>query len=741
VNALLAVGCSLLALGYWLLHVLQFATVRASRQPRSEAATSQAPAATGQLRISPCAMHQRLSLATTCQRREAHAQWRILAIIFTTVWLSASVSSQEVHKPLHEGWTFCQVGKEQWYPAEVPGVVHTDLLRNGLIPDPYLGSNIESVQWIENEAWIYKRTINATDMLLKNGHVDLVFKGLDTFAEVYLNDSLLGKADNMFRTWEWDVKDLLKLGDNELKVIFRSPIKEGAKLRDAYGIQLPHDNDPIGISPYIRKAAYQFGWDFCPRLVTSGIWQGVELRGWSKARIDGVDIRRVPDPMCGQRIWLMPALEIDDRGRPVVKVFLDGALISEAVDMSMAHSRRQSPLVITMLDPDQWNAWWPNGSGDQAMHHLRIEAWSGKKLLSVWEDQVGFREVSLDQTTNAEAKAFTFVLNDSIVFAKGANMIPPLMFPTERSDNEWIKLVKQMREANMNMVRVWAGGVYPPEAFFDACDTAGIMVWQDIMLANMAPGNREFTQNVQGEVEDLVRRIRHHPCVVLYCGNNELDVAWNNWGWQERYALHGEDSSMAMFHHRGLFQVHIPTSIDLFAGDDVPYTTTSPLSNWGNTEGLKNGDLHYWGVWHGDSTFASFKNNVGRFVSEYGFQSYPDSALLAKYIDLKDLYLGSPALTRLQRSYKTDKPIWDAIHRELGVEPKTLGEFIEASQEVQAKAYRMAAEAHIATQPHCMGTLLWQLNDCWPGPSWSIIDYEGEPKPAYDAVKQAYGRP
>jgi len=210
-------------------------------------------------------------------------------------------------------------------------------------------------------------------------------------------------------------------------------------------------------------------------------------------------------------------------------------------------------------------------------------------------------------------------------------------------------------------------------------------------------------------------------------------VAWRNWGWQERYALRGKDSlrverdNWSFFHER------------LVKGYGPGYTPTSPLSNWGNAEGLTKGDLHYWGVWHGDSTFSSFKNNVGRFVSEWGFQSYPDSALLAQYMDPKDLYLGSPAVNRLQRSYKTDKPIWDAIERELGEEmPTTLGGFIEASHRVQAKAYRLATEAHIAAQPHCMGTLLWQFNDCWPGPSWSIIDYEGNPKPAYFEVQKLF---
>ena len=642
-------------------------------------------------------------------------------------WLSlALVSAQEVHIPLHDGWSFCQVGKEQWYPAEVPGVVHTDLLRNGLIPDPYLYSNVDSVQWIENEAWIYKRTIFATDTLLKHGHVDLVFKGLDTFAEVYLNDSLLGKADNMFRSWEWDVKDLLKRGDNELKVIFRSPIKEGAKLRDAYGIQLPHDNDPTGVSPYIRKAAYQFGWDFCPRLVTSGIWQGVELRGWSVARI--LDAHVTWDH-AGDRVWFVPYIvgSKRDQSRTKFEVFLDGVRIAKA-----RYGRVQK--LNAIIPSELIDQWMPSGYGGQPMKKVQIRLQRGKTLLAKVDRSIHQVDHKIVRSEDPIDQSFIFQTNGADVFAKGCNLIPPDMFPSRITDSTWVAQVAHMQRAGMNMVRVWSGGIYPPEAFYDACDTAGIMVWQDYMFANLVPGNEEFTANALAEIREVEGRLSGHPCIVTFCGNNELDVAWSNWGWQERYGIHGSDSAKVAQDQWDFFHKKIP-----FGLSDIPYTPTSPLSNWGNAEGLAKGDLHYWGVWHGDSAFSSFKNNVGRFVSEYGFQSYPDSALLANYIDPKELYLGSPAVNRLQRSYKTDKPIWDAIERELGEEkPTTLGGFIEASQRVQAKAYGMAIEAHMAAQPHCMGTLLWQLNDCWPGPSWSIIDYEGRPKPAYDVVRALY---
>ncbi len=653
----------------------------------------------------------------------ARSPWLAALILF-----SLNVAAQESHLSLNDGWSFCQVGKERWYPAEVPGVVQTDLLRNGLIPDFYKGSNIDSVQWIENEDWIYKRTLVAHDTLLKHGHLDLVFKGLDTFAEVYLNDSLLGKADNMFHAWEWPIKELLRSGANELKVIFRSPIKEGAKLRDAYGIQLPHDNDPSGVSPYIRKAAYQFGWDFCPRLVTSGIWQGVELRGWSGARIIQFDVIVVPK---GDSLSLVLGARLP---RPLtmvaqVRFSIDGRILAQkpVVDVeeyNMAGYKRTVPL------PDRW---WPAGEGLRNMHVFSAELLDARgKVMDRLERKTGFRTIELVKDTDTIGSAFTFRVNGRDMLMKGCNLVPPSMVPI--GDAPWLNLVHEIRRAGMNMVRVWAGGVYPPDVFFEACDTAGILVWQDFMLGALPPGNREFRHSLSWEVGEQIFRLRDHPCMALFCGDNELDVAWKNWGWQERYRLLGNDSVRVIDDYRAVQQ-----TIAMWPrGGHVPFTPTSPLSNWGNAEGLKSGDLHYWGVWHGDSAFSSFKNNVGRFVSEYGFQSYPDSALLSHYIDPKELYLGSPAMKRMQRSYKTDKPIWDAIKRELGREPKTLGEFIEDSQEVQAKAYRMAIEAHMAAQPHCMGTLFWQLNDCWPGPSWSLIDYEGNWKPGMYEVQKLY---
>lgn len=682
-----------------------------------------------------CSISPRRVTPTTISDTKRTLRWDVYTAARNTVLLiplsliTVPTHAQEWSYPLTNSWNFRQAGTAQWHSAEVPGVVHTDLLRHGMVPDPYVDFNADSVQWIENTDWEFSRTINADETLLRNEHIDLVFKGLDTFAEVYLNDTLLGKADNMFRSWEWPIEGKLKLGANRLKVIFRSPTAEGKKLREAYGIQLPHDNDPSGTSPYIRKAAYQFGWDLAPRLVSCGIWQPVELRCWSGSRIAALQVQQ---DFVTDSIRLSVQTRCLGNASAWLSYFLDDSLIGEEFRQSVSDTND----AVFHFTVDKKSLWWPAGSGAQPMHSIRVEsrAEDGSWLSSA-QCQVGFRSVELRQEKDSIGRSFTFVINGVPVFMKGCNIVPPDMFPSRAGDSAWIALVADAQRAHMNMIRVWAGGIYPPDAFFDACDTAGILVWQDLMFANLVPAECVFLDNIATEVKEQVARISVHPCVAVICGNNELDVAWKNWGWQEKYNLHGADSTRVIDSNRDLW-TRLFAAIANNAG--LPYTWTSPLSNWGNAAGLRSGDLHYWGVWHGDEPIGALAKNVGRFVSEYGFQSWPDSTMLAKYIDPQQLHLGSAAMKYRQRSYKTDAPVLKAIEQELGDEPKDLGRFIKDSQTVQAKAYQIAIEAQLVAQPRCMGTLLWQLNDCWPGPSWSLIDYEGNWKPGMYEVQRLY---
>ena len=653
-----------------------------------------------------------------------------------SVWvgglLHLAVLAQVDTRTLDQGWEFREKGTGNWFAADVPGVIHTDLIRHGLIPDPYVAFNADSVQWVHERNWTYRTAFHLSSADLEAKDIDLVFEGLDTYADIVVNGNWVMRTDNMFRSWEIGTKHLLRTGTNTVEVTFRDPVVEGQKVKDRYGEALPADSDPSGVAPFVRKAAYQFGWDFAPRMLTCGIWRPVHLR--LSGEVGPFDMK-VEEHWSGKEVdlelrprWKKGQPSSGDEGLEWV-VWWDG---EEAARRRWSRPGSENQTLSFRVDGS--GRWWPKGSGPSIVHQLRVEVIRNGIVLCSWERSIGFRKVELDQAEDDRGKAFRFLVNEQPIFMRGCNLVPPDMFLPRAGDSAWVALVKHMSDGHMNMVRVWSGGVYPPEAFFNACDTAGILVWQDLMFGNMVPGSDSaFLATSLTEVAEHVDRISEHPSLALFCGNNELDVAWYNWGWQDRYGLHGADSSKVWDDHKSFFHERLR-----LATSPWTYTHTSPLSNWGNAEGLRNGDLHYWGVWHGDSTFASFAGNVGRFVSEYGFQSYPDSSHLARYIPPEQLHIGSPALSYRQRSYRTDRPIWDAIRHELGMVPTSLGGFISASQQVQAKAYERAITEHWKAWPACMGTLLWQLNEPWPGPSWSIVDHRGSRKPAYFSVKEAY---
>jgi len=656
---------------------------------------------------------------------------RVRAACIVAGCAGSLASLAQVHSvPLNGAWTLREGNGPLMVPAVVPGTVHTDLMAAGVVPDPFVGRNVDSVQWVEERDWSYERIFEVDDGMLSQQHIDLVLHGVDTFGEVYVNDAPIGTTDNMFRTWVFPMRDRVRKGANRLRITLRSPMAKGRALRDAYGIQLPADNEAgtIKVSPYMRKAAYQFGWDFAPRLVTSGIWQPVELRCWSGVRLAEV---RLVQANAGTDAIVGVEVRLEGTPEPGDALVLD--IDGQRTWVPITAASDPPAKVRASLSIKDVRPWWPNGSGEQVLYPLQLEVVRKGVALDRWQRSVGLRTISLDQ----HAGAFRFMVNGAPLFAKGANLVPPDMFLPRAGDSTWVRLVRDMQRAHFNMVRVWGGGVYPPDAFFEACDTAGIMVWQDLMFADLPPGDNAFLANVREEIHDQVARIDGHACLALWCGNNELEVAWKNWGWQASYGIGSADSARIWTDYTRLFAQDLPEWIHTWSS--APYTPTTPLSNWGNEAGLLSGDLHDWEVWHGNGTFERFQRNVGRFVSEYGFQSYPDSAYLARYIDPAHLFFGSPDLAYRQRSYKTDRPILEAIGRELHTAPFDLGRFIVLGQQVQALALRTAIRAHVQGQPHCMGTLFWQLNDAWPGPSWSAIDQGGHWKPAMHVVREEFG--
>jgi beta-mannosidase len=381
--------------------------------------------------------------------------------------------------------------------------------------------------------------------------------------------------------------------------------------------------------------------------------------------------------------------------------------------------------------------WWPNGSGEQHLYEMILQIRKDNKLISADTQNIGLRTIELVNEADSIGTSFYFKVNGKPIFMKGANYIPQDVFLTRVTNKQYEQLIQKVKDANMNMIRVWGGGVYEKEIFYDLCDQHGILVWQDFMFAGtIYPNLLELSLTIKDEVQQQVKRIRKHPCLALWCGNNEIEVAWHNWGWQKQYNYSVSDSMKLWNNYIYHFENLFPKIIEDL-NPEIPYVPTSPQSNWGTKENFNHGSMHYWGVWHGKDAFEEFENNVGRFMVEFGFQSFPSIETLKKVVDEEMLFLESDCMQSRQKSYVGNGLILEQIEKYYHT-PKDFYEFVELSQKVQAKALQMAIEAHITNQPHCMGTLLWQLNDCWPGPSWSIIDFYGEEKEGYRVMRECF---
>lgn len=633
---------------------------------------------------------------------------------------------------LNNDWQFSQEGTNEWYPATVPGVVHLDLLANNLIDDPFWGNNEQKLQWIEQENWIYKTTFQATDTLFDQQHIEIDFEGLDTYATVYLNGDKLFEANNMFREWSQEVKNLLIPGENELKIIFQSPVQHNKKKVETYPYSLPSGNEtadiPIKVSPFTRKAAYQFGWDWAPRFVTSGIWRAVKLNTWNKARLTNVFTST--QNLQGDMAKMKTAIEVEVDEEGLYRVVVDSI-------EHLEHLKSGVNYISYTFEINNPKLWWCNGLGEPYLYEQNIKLFQGNRLLDTKKLDYGVRTIELINKPDSIGTSFYFKLNGRPVFMQGANYVPQDVFLPRVKNKQYEKLIKDVKDAHMNMLRVWGGGIYENDIFYNLCDQMGILVWQDFMFAgSLYPDDKEFRENVKQEVAQNIKRLRGHPCIALWCGNNEIEVAWGNWGWQKQYGYSPEDSVAIWNNYNSIFHVLIPDQVKAFDSGRA-YTPTTPLSNWGTPENFNHGSMHYWGVWHGREPFENFASNVGRFMVEYGFQSFPELGTLRKVMADSSLSLESTTMQNRQKSYIGNGLILTHIQQYYH-KPKSFTEFVELSQKTQARALKMAISAHKQNKPRCMGSLFWQLNDCWPGPSWSVIDYFGNHKLAYDAVKEAY---
>jgi beta-mannosidase len=625
-----------------------------------------------------------------------------------------------------EKWQFKGVNndKYKWFSANVPGTVHTDLLANQLIPDPFFGANEKQLQWIENEDWQYQTTFNLSKEDLNHQNAILQFDGLDTFAEVYLNGTKILSANNMFRTWKVDVQKLLKVGRNKLELTFASAVKKGKEEAKKLSYTLPGDE-----KIFTRKAQYHFGWDWGPRFVTSGIYKKVALHFWDKAQI--INVKTNQDLTIKDLAKVQFIIEINSANAAQYELRINNK--SELIQLQKG--KNNLSLTYEIANP---KLWWPNGIGEAHLYPFEISLAQNKTIIDSRKLNIGFRTIELIQDKDEIGKSFYFKVNGKPVFMKGANVIPPDSFLSRATDSVYQSIVKNAVDANMNMLRVWGGGVYATDAFYEECDKNGVLVWQDFMFAcAMYPGDDAFLENVKQEVVDNVTRLQNHPSLALWCGNNENDEGWHNWGWQKQYKYSEADSTKIWADYQKLFHDLIPKTLDsLLPKNENRYWPSSPSIGWGRKESLLSGDAHYWGVWWGMEPFEMYQKKVGRFMSEYGFQSMPDIKTFQAFAKSDELNFTSEAVKNHQKHPTGYQTINDYMARDYQV-PTNFEDYIYVSQLLQADGMKTAIEAH-RTDPKCMGTLFWQLNDCWPVTSWSSVDYFGRWKAFQYQAKRSY---
>ncbi len=677
---------------------------------------------------------------------------KLFFISMILIWMNVikghAMQSTSHTKTIDQGWQFRQVGSETWYPAAVPGTVHTDLYANQLIGDPFYRTNERDLQWIDKIDWEYRTNLHVDRNTLSKDRLELQCDGLDTYADVYLNNNLLLTADNMFRTWKAECKSLLRIGDNELRIYFHSPVKVDLPKLEELGYALPAVNDQsengeLGdkkISVFARKAGYHYGWDWGPRFVTSGIWRPIHLLAWDKVRID--DIRFIQKQVNASVAELKAIIEIESIGNHETTIRIRHQAESDCLAQTIVQLHDGVNRIVVDFEIANPKLWWCNGLGASNRYTIVTELEIDHLRVDENETTVGIRNLRVVRNADEAGKSFYFELNGVPVFAKGANYIPNDNFLPRVTAEQYEAVVKAAADANMNMLRVWGGGIYENDIFYELCDRYGIMIWHDFMFAcSMYPGDDHFVENVKQEAIENVRRIRNHPCLALWCGNNEIDAAWSQdtpggWGWKERNTPEIRDKLWSDYEK--IFHQLLPQVVQEYDPGTF-YWPSSPLADWNKRASYEStsGDIHYWGVWHGSEPFENFKLKIGRFMSEYGFQSFPELKTIQSYTLPEDWDINSEVMAAHQRSgigNKRIKSYMDMYYRD----PKDFQSQLYVGQVLQAEGIKMAIEAHRRKMPYCMGSLYWQLNDCWPVSSWSSTDYFGRWKALHYFAREAF---
>lgn len=669
-------------------------------------------------------------------------------LLLGTVFIYATPESIEIS----EGWKFRQARLNNWYPATVPGVVHTDLLKNKIIEDPFISLNERSVQWVDKEDWIYETNFNVPTQIISKNNIRLFFKGLDTYADVYLNEVKILEAENMFREWKIDVKPLLKETNNQLRIYFHSPIKKTMAICDASEIKYrgtdASDLSQIGgvfdkkLSPYARKAGYHFGWDWGPRLVTSGIWRPIVLEAWNEVKIENVQIQQ--KNVTSKRADIFTTVEIlSDGNHSNAKVQIIDGLTNKLFGEINANLKKGINAVKVNFSMKNPKLWWSRGLGEQYLYELRTQIVKDGRVADSQVEKIGIRSIKVFRETDEIGLGFYFELNGIPIFTKGANYIPCDIFVPRVTKEIYKQTILDAVDANMNMLRVWGGGIYENDYFYELCDEYGILVWQDFMFAcKTYPAEGEFMENIKQEAIDNIRRLRNHASLAIWCGNNEIMDAlmhWGNKGWLNEYRLiKPEYAETTWNQYYDLFHVVLPQLVEEYDSQSF-YLPSSPFTDMKATHDETMGDVHYWKAWSNALPISTFNEVKSRYFSEYGFQSFPVFESVKKYApNERDWDIKSEVMMWHQRGgSKANERIETCMLYDYG-KAKDFESMLYLSQVLQGDAMKIAMESHRRNMPFCMGSLYWQINDCWPVASWSSRDYYGRWKAQHYFARKAY---
>ena len=642
-----------------------------------------------------------------------------------------SLTASAYQKPqvctLHSDWTFCQVGDTLWSDAKVPGTIHQDLLNHNRIPNPFYGMNEEAVQWVENEDWMYRTSFVVTEEQLNRDAAVLELDGLDTYADVFLNGALILRSDNMFVGHKVPVKSVLRKGENRLLIRFRSAVKEALPQWETNGFDYPADNDHSSkrVSIYTRKAPYSYGWDWGIRLATCGIWRPVRLVFSDVARIEDYYVRQAS--VSASKADVDNRLEITNVTSQPVSALLkvayhytanDTKEVQKQIELRPGENTVSLPVMI-----DNPHLWMPNGWGEPSLYKFTASVSVDGVEVASQERQVGLRSIRVVMEDDEHGKSFYFEVNGHPMFAKGANFIPDDALLPNVTSERYKRILEDVKAANMNMLRVWGGGIYEDDKFYDEADRNGILIWQDFLFAcTTYPHDPLFLKRVEAEAEYNIKRLRGHASLAMWCGNNEIYEGVRYWGWKNKYTA---EAFAEM--NRGydvLFRQLLPDMVKRFDSDRF-YMHGSPYeANWGRPESWKIADSHNWGTWYGRKPFESFDSEIPRFMSEYGFQAFPEMKTIRTFAEEKDFELESPVMNAHQKATIGNALIKQTMGLYYKV-PAKFEDLVYVGLVLQGHGMRHGIEAHRRNRPYCMGSLFWQLNDSWPVVSWSSIDYYG----------------